>query len=83
MPVEEGTSASASPAASPTASPTASPRTSNGEEQIELQERGLSDGFLQAAEELQQITEEDLAVTPSLWRRLLNCLGRVLNAFLR
>jgi hypothetical protein len=50
----------------------------------EVQERNLSDGFLQIATEIDAITEETpIEPTPNLLKRILSCFARVLGAFFR
>jgi hypothetical protein len=81
MPVEEGNSQSASPVASPRTSDVA--EEVEEEPPIELKVRGLSDGFLQVATEIEQIVEENVIdePAPTLIKRILKCLANVIKAF--
>jgi hypothetical protein len=59
---------------------------SNAEDEpIEITERNLSDGFLQVATEIEQITEENATSgsTPNIFSRILACLSRTLAAFFK
>jgi hypothetical protein len=76
----------------PSASPTVTPRTSDAtnEEPIEIKERNVSDGFFQVAIELEQIVETvDAPIVPipipipTLYAKILGCVGRVLGACLK